>query len=118
MTRSGDLQVIKECSAFTGLAGDYCTITSSNLDEIEIGARVIYAEAAGPDVLDTDIVLDAGGGNTVNGHVVLDLATARGEVIFTGGTGRFTGFGARADVWDDAEGLSHWDGTYSFSPTD
>jgi hypothetical protein len=29
--RSGALHVTKECSAYTGLAGSFCTITSSNL---------------------------------------------------------------------------------------
>ena len=57
MARSGDLQVIKECSEYTGGAGDFCTITSSNLEEIEAGAKVIYAEAAGEGTLDTDVVL-------------------------------------------------------------
>jgi hypothetical protein len=35
MPRSGDLHVTKECSEYKGLAGDFCTITSSNLEEIE-----------------------------------------------------------------------------------
>lgn len=117
-SRSGDLHVTKECSAFSGLAGDFCTITSSDVEEIEVGSRVVYAQAAGTESLDTDIVLDAGGGNTATGHVVLDLATARGEVTFSGGTGTFADFEARAAVWDDPEGLSHWDGTYRFDPRD
>ncbi len=32
-----------------------------------------------------------------------DLQVIKECSAFTGGTGRFTGFGARADVWDDAE---------------
>ena len=60
MARSGDLHVTKECSEYKGLAGDFCTITSSNLDEIEAGAKVVYEQAAGEGSLDTDIVLDAG----------------------------------------------------------
>ena len=63
----------KECSAYKGLAGDFCTITSSNLEEIEVGSKVVYAQAAGAGSLDTDVVLDAGPGNTAAGHVVLDL---------------------------------------------
>ena len=54
----------KECSAYKGLAGDICTITSSNLEEIEVGSKVVYAQAAVAGSLDTDIVLDAGDGNT------------------------------------------------------
>jgi hypothetical protein len=38
MPRSGDLHVTKECSKYKGMAGDFCTITSSNLEEIEVGS--------------------------------------------------------------------------------
>jgi hypothetical protein len=37
MPRSGDIRVTKECSEYRGLAGDFCAITSSNLDEIPVG---------------------------------------------------------------------------------
>ena len=114
MARSGDLQVSKECSEYTGRAGDFCTITASNLEEIESGARVIYAEAAGGGTLDTDVVLDAGSGNTAKGHVVLDLAANKGKATFSGGTGKFAGFEAHADVTADSDGVWHWSGTYSF----
>lgn len=46
MPRSGDLHVTKECSEDKGLAGDFCTITSSNLEGIEVGSKVVYANAA------------------------------------------------------------------------
>ena len=118
MTRSGDLHVTKECSAYKGLAGDFCTITSSNLEEIEVGSRVVYAQAGGAGSLDTDVVLDAGSGNTAAGHVVLDLAAGSGVATFSGGTGKFTGFQAHVDVSADSAGLWHWEGTYSFSPSD
>jgi len=113
MTRSGTLQVTKECSAYTGLAGDFCTITSSNIEEIAAGTKVVYAQAAADGSLDTDVVLDDGTGNTAAGHVVLDLASGTGAVTFSGGTGKFAGFEARADVSADAAGLWHWEGTYS-----
>ena len=114
MTRSGNLSVIKECSAYEGLAGDFCTITSSNLEEIEVGSKVVYAEAARTGSLDTDVILDAGSGNTAAGHVELDLAAGKGVATFSGGTGKFTGFQAHADVSADPDGLWHWEGTYSF----
>ena len=41
--RTGELHVMKECSSYAGQAGDFCTITSSNVDAIEVGSRVIYA---------------------------------------------------------------------------
>lgn len=114
MARSGELEVTKECSEYQGRAGDFCTITSSNIEEIEAGAKVIYAEAAAEGNLDTDVVLDAGSGNTAKGHVVLDLAASKGTVTFSGGTGMFVGFEAHADVTEDSDGLWHWGGTYSF----
>lgn len=114
MARSGELQVTKECSEYTGRAGDSCTITASNLEEIAAGAKVIYAEAAGEGKLDTDIVLDAGAGNTATGHVVLDLAASTGTATFSGGTGTLAGFEAHAEVTADSDGLWHWSGTYSF----
>jgi hypothetical protein len=43
---SGALHVTKECSAYTGLAGSFCTITSSNLKAIRGGSRVVYDQAA------------------------------------------------------------------------
>jgi hypothetical protein len=114
MPRSGDLHMTKECSEYKGQAGDFCTITSSNLEEIGAGSKVIYAEAAGEGTLDTDVVLDAGSGNTATGHVVLDLAADKGTADFSGGTGAFAGFQAHADVSTDADGLWHWEGTYNF----
>jgi hypothetical protein len=117
--RSGVLHVAKECSAYTGLAGSFCTITSSNLNAIDVGSRIVYAQAAGAASLDSDIVLDTGhGNNTASGHVTLDFASGSGLVTFSGGTGRFTGFQASAVVsFDPATGLWHWDGAYSFSPS-
>jgi hypothetical protein len=116
MTRTGELHVTKECSAYKGLANDFCTITASNIDEIGAGSKVVYAGAAGGGKLDSDLVLKAGPGNTANGHVTLDLETGTGRLTFSGGTGTLAGFAGRADVSADAAGLWHWQGTYSFSP--
>ncbi len=108
----------KECSEYTGLAGSFCTITSSNLKEIAVGSKVVYASAAGATFLDSDIVLDlpGPGNNTVFGHVVLDFLTGTGTLTLSGGTGKFTWFHAGADVSLDSSGVWHWDGTYSFGP--
>ena len=118
MSRSGELHVTKECSEFTGKAGDHCTITEANVDAILAGSQIVYADAAGPATLDTDVVLNAGPGNAATGHVMLDLATGTGTVVFSGGTGTLAGFAARADVSADAAGLWHWNGTYSYSETE
>jgi hypothetical protein len=45
---------------------------------------------------------------------VLDLAAQKGTAKFSGGTGKFVGFEAHADVIADSDGLWHWSGTYSF----
>jgi hypothetical protein len=121
--RSGDLHVTKECSAYTRLAGGFCTITSSNIEQIEIGTRVVYAVASGPTVLDSDVVLDppGPGNNKAFGHCRLDLATGVGLCTFSGGTGKFTWFDARVDVSRVGAPILKtwaWDGTYSFIPRD
>ena len=118
--RSGALHVTKECSAYTGQAGDVCTISSSNLDAIEVGSRVVYAKAAdfGTFTLDTDLVLDppGPGNNVAFGHCHLNLVTGIGLCTFSGGTGKFTHFHASANVSYLGGPDYAWDGTYSFDP--
>jgi len=121
--RSGVLHVTKECTEYSRLAGGFCTITSSNIDEIEVGSKVVYAIASGPAVLDSDVALDppGPGNNTAFGHVVLALAAGHGTVTFSGGTGKFTHFNASvavSRVGAPALKTWSWDGTYSFSPRD
>jgi hypothetical protein len=111
--------VTKECSEYTGLAGSFCTITSSNLKQIAVGSRVVYAKAAGATSANTDIILHAPGrGTTAFGHVVLDFVTATGTVTFWGWTGKLSGFQARADISYLGGPNWAWDGTYSFSDDD
>ena len=99
--RSGNLQVTKECSGYTGGAGSFCTITSSNVKAIEVDSRILYLQ---PDQLFTplgsDVVLDppGPGNNTAFGHCALDPATGAGLCVFSGGTGKFTWFHADVDV--------------------
>ncbi len=117
--RSGALHVTKECSDYHYQAGEFCTITSSNIKQIKRGMRVVYLQAATPDGLDSDLVLSAPHGgaaqhNAAYGHVVLSSTTS--HIAFSGGTGKFAGFHADATVSQDSRGLWHWDGTYSFTP--
>lgn len=115
-TKKGDLHVTKECSEYTGAAGDFCTITSSDLAAIAVGSKVIYDQAANfaAGFVDTDVVLDAGAGNRAVGHCTLDLGTGFGLCTFSDGTGQFTGFHARVDVSPFPDSVWHWDGTYSY----
>jgi hypothetical protein len=123
LPRHGALHLTKECSDYTRLAGGYCTITSSNIAEIEVGSKFIYARDLGLTSLDSDLILDppGPGNNAAFGHVVLDLAAAQGTVTFSGGTGRFTHFKASLAITRiGAPALRTWslDGSYTFSPTD
>lgn len=112
--RSGALHVTKECSEYTGAAGSFCTVTSSNLAAIPAGSKVVYTDAAGAEGLDTDIVLYTRGANSAFGHVVLDGATGIGTVTFSGGTGQFKKFSASADVSPLGGPDYGWDGSYSY----
>ena len=121
--RSGALHVTKECSDYHGQAGEICTITSSTLDAIEVGSRVVYARAADfvTFTLDSDVVLDppGPGNNVAFGHCHLNLVTGIGLCTFSGGTGKFTHFDASVDVSPPTDGLNwHWTGRYSFDPRD
>jgi len=118
--RSGELHVTKNCRDYNLAAGSFCTITSSNLNAIKVGSRVVYTSAAGdptPGLLDSDLVIDGPGNNNAFGHVVLDLSTLSGVVTLSGGTGKFTHFHAGPiTVACPAFPDCSWDGPYSFSP--
>jgi hypothetical protein len=124
--RSGEFHVEKDCppETYAGQAGGFCTFTSSNLTEIEVGSKVTYAQAADfvntPPSLDSDVVLDlpGPGNNKVFGHCYLDFSTYSGRCTFSGGTGKFTHFHASAKVSYLAGTTFAWDGTYSFDPRD
>ncbi len=116
--QSGALNVTKECSAYTGHANEFCTITSSNLAQIPVGSRVVYASDAVGTSLDTDVVLTPPGqtSNTASGHCTLSLETGVGQCTFLGGSGAFTSFEADVAV-SHLDGPNYaWDGTYSFNP--
>jgi hypothetical protein len=115
--RSGILRVTKECSGYTGGAGSFCTITSSNLDAIEVNSRILYLQ---PEQLFTslgsDVVVDLPGPG--NNKAFGNCSLAVGVCTFSGGTGKFTWFNARVDVTNTPDSLWHWNGTYSFNPGD
>jgi hypothetical protein len=117
--RHGQLHLRKECSQFTGLPGGFCTFTSSNLEQLKVGSRVYYDQAAGvPDgLLDSNVILDAGNGNRAIGRCTLDVVTNHGLCTFSDGIGDFAGFEARVDVFCPGTGVvCTWDGRYKFSP--
>lgn len=116
--RSGALHFTKDCSEYLFVAGSFCTITSSNLKQIEVGSKIIYGAAAGSTELNADVILDTPGtGNNVAfGHCRLVFAAALGLCTFSGGTGKFTHLNASVVV--SSLGNRKWalDGTYSFDP--
>src|SRR5467141_1135080 len=109
-SRSGALHIAKECTQDTGLSDSFCTITSSNLDAIPAGTRVVYFQAIdATGALNSDLALPV-----ALGHVDLP-ATGSGVVALSGGTGEFARFTARAVITCDPTGIfCNWDGTYSF----
>jgi len=111
---SRGLHLTKECSKYTGLADSFCTITSSNVEAITVGSRVVYLQPAGTTSLDSDIVLVVGPGNYALGHVTLDFAAGAGTVTIRGGTGHFTSFHAKATVSALGGPEWAWVGTYRF----
>jgi hypothetical protein len=112
---SETLKVTKECSEYTGEAGSFCTITSSNFDSIPIGSRVVYTKAATADGgLDTDIVVNTPNGDTAFGHMVVDGVTQSGTVTLAGGTGKLAELAADLVVAPLAEPTYSWEGSYSY----
>src|SRR5438046_1535347 len=59
--RSGVLHLTKHCLEYTGLPGGFCTITSSDLEQIEVGTKVFYASAATATGVDSDLIYDTPG---------------------------------------------------------
>jgi hypothetical protein len=117
--RSGAVHVTKECSQYTAGAGSFCTITSSNINTVKPGSRVVYASAANlaTGMLDSNLMIDGPGNNNAFGHVVLDLSTFTGTVTFSGGTGEFRHFHAGPlAVACPAYPACSWDGRYGFGP--
>jgi hypothetical protein len=115
--RGRKLHITKECSEYTGAAGDWCTVTVSNIGRLPVGSKVLYSQAAGvpENLLDSNVVLDAGDGNRAVGRCTLDLATGLGLCTFSEGTGQLAGFEARVDVTCPGGPDCDWDGTYSFN---
>jgi hypothetical protein len=114
--KSRPLHVTKDCLTSTGLAGAFCVITSSNLPAIKVGSKIFYDQAAGvpAGMLDSNVILDTGGGDRAVGRCTLDFATGLGLCTFSDGTGRLAGFRARVDVSSLGGRQWAWDGTYRF----
>jgi hypothetical protein len=123
--QNGQIHVTKKCpGAPTGAPGGSCVITSSNLAGLN-GAQVLYDQAyylvspadATSGFVDSNVVVDAGGGNRAIGRCTIGFQTFLGLCTFSDGTGEFAGFEARVDVDCRPSGSPcTWEGTYSFRP--
>jgi len=122
--RSGQVHIVKDCSAFNYMAGGTCKIVSSNLAEIPAGSLIHYTQAFGilnPAWIDSNVVLDAGHGNKAVGRCTVDFSiTTPGICTFLDGTGDLAGFTARVNVSTTPTPPADytWDGTYRFRPAD
>jgi hypothetical protein len=121
--RSGILHLTKECSRYTGEAGSFCTITSSNLKAIPVGTRDVGLSEVGADgSVDFDIVFDTRGANAAYGHATICGPCEVGTVTFSGGTGQFKKFTANLVLTCPIGGIVHdgrvdacsLDGPYSY----
>lgn len=114
-SESGTLHVTKECSQYSGKAGAFCTVVSSNWDAIPAGSKIVYTDADAADGgSDTDLVINTPNGDTAYGHVVLDGKTQTGKVTLKGGTGRFAKLTGDLAVAPLAAPNYSWDGPYSY----
>lgn len=114
--------IIKNCNNYTGQAGSYCTIESSDIAQVPPNTRVFYDQAFGisnPNppggMLDSNVLLYAGTGDWAVGRCTLDGNTFMGLCTFADGVGRLTGFHARFAV-APASGANNysWIGSYGF----
>ena len=114
--RAQPFHLTKTCppSQYQGQIGGYCTVTSSNLAAITVGTKIFYAQAAGQNSLDSDVILYVSRGNTATGHCELDFLTGVGRCTLSGGTRTLDGIRARVDVSYRGGYDWAWDGTYRF----
>ena len=115
--RAGTFHAHKNCDQYSGLAGGFCTLTESTLRQIPAGTKVVYASAATPTALSSDVMLVSPnpGNNVAFGHVELNRVTRTGTVTFSGGTGKFQHFTASLVITFLRPRNWALDGTYSFS---
>ncbi len=117
--RRGPLNITKDCTGYTGNAGQTCVVTASNLAAIPAGSVIRYAQDAVNGYLDTDITLYAPGhDNVAGGHCALSLVTGTGTCRLSGGTGTLRGIHARVAVSPLGWPMFAWDGKYHFGDND
>ncbi len=66
--RAGTFHAHKNCDQYSGLAGGFCTLTESTLKQIPDGTEVVYASAATPTALSSDVMLVSPNPGNAHGH--------------------------------------------------
>ena len=114
--REGTANLMADCSTYTGAAGSFCTVTSSNIAEMPVGTVAYHIQPANivAGLLDTNVVYDAGNGNRAIGHCTTDLVSLTGLCQFTDGTGQLAGFEARINVAATTPPIYSATGPYRF----
>jgi hypothetical protein len=120
IAREGDLHIEKNCSQYTGAAGSFCTIISSNLTALPVHSRIFYDQPAGipnPNppggMLDSNILIFVGPGNWAIGRCTLDNNTNLGLCSLSDGVGPLAGITMRVTV-SSPDGINYfWNGNYA-----
>src|SRR5439155_27162235 len=114
--RAGVFHAHKNCDQYSGVAGGFCTLSESTLKQIPDGTKVVYASAATPTAVSSDLMLVSPkpGNNVAFGHVELNRVTRTGTATFSGGTGKFEHFSASVTISFLSVRNWAWVGTYSF----
>jgi hypothetical protein len=116
--QNGQVHITKLCPAYTGAAGDHCTIATSDVTVLPPGTTVYYNQAFGIPAgnLDSNVMLYVSSGDWAVGRCTVEGATGHGLCTVSDGVGPLAGFSARINVViDPVTGITYWDGTYSFN---
>jgi hypothetical protein len=125
--RTGQLHIVKDCGSFSGVPGNsFCTIVSSNLNELPTGSQIYYDQvtggpAAGMGFVDSNIFVYVKPGQWAVGRCTIGYDGNPGVCTLLDGAGALAHITARVVVTYKPGGdgaLYAWDGPYTFNPSD
>jgi hypothetical protein len=123
---NGRLHIVKDCGNFSGVPGSsFCTIISSNLNELPAGTQIYYNQitggpSVGPSYLDSTVFVYVSQDQWAIGRCTLRNDNPPGPLglcTLSDGLGPLAGINARVTVTYQPGGdgaVYDWDGTYSF----
>jgi hypothetical protein len=119
------LHIVKDCGTFRPNPGSaYCTIITSNLDELPPGTRIYYDQLTGNPTagaagfLDSNVFVYISESQWAVGRCTVPNDNLPGLCTLSDGVGPLAGFTARITVTYKLGGdgaLYAWDGTYGFN---